>query len=121
MPYVPPTSNANDLIGLRVKLTRYQRYKKRCPNINQCYVLSQVDVKLIDKDLREWVTGIQQGIANIQNPPYKLAMRLTKKAVRGGNNRKFYKPSTKLANSYTVKPTNVIILTYIANTPSIQY
>ena len=86
MPYVPPTSNAIDLIGLRVKLTKYQCCKKRCPNINQYYVFGQVDVKLIDKDLREWVTGIQQGIVNIQNPSYKLATRLAKRAVRGGNN-----------------------------------
>ena len=60
-----PTGNTTDLIGLRVKLTRYQRYKKRCLNVNQCYVIGQVNVKLIDKDLREWVTGIQQGIADI--------------------------------------------------------
>ena len=85
MPYVP-TTNTTNLIGLQIKLTRFQHYKKRYLNINQCYILSQVDIKLIDKDLREQVTSIQQGIINIQNLPYKLTMRLTKRVVKGGNN-----------------------------------
>ena len=42
----------------------------------------------MNKDLQEWVTGIQQGIANIKNPPYKLATRLTKRAaIRGKSGR----------------------------------
>ena len=84
-PRVPPTNTATDSMGLRVELTRYWRCKKRCPNVNWCYVLGQVDVKLMDEDLREWVTGIQHGIANIQNPPHKLAARLAERAVNGGN------------------------------------
>ncbi len=56
---MPPTGNTTDLIGLQVKLIRYWRYKKCCLNVNQYYVFSQVDIKLIDKDLKEQVTGIQ--------------------------------------------------------------
>ena len=59
MPYIPPASNATNLIGLQVELTRYWCYKKRCLNVNWCYVFGQVNIKLIDKNLREWVTGIQ--------------------------------------------------------------
>ena len=85
---MPPTGDATDLTKLQIKLIRYWRCKKRCPNVNQCYIFSQVDVKLMDKDLREWVTSIQQSIANIQNPLYKFAVWLIKRAVKGGNNNK---------------------------------
>jgi len=56
---VPPAGDFTDSIGLRVQLTRHWRCKKRCLNANWCYVLGQIDVKLMDADLREWVTGIQ--------------------------------------------------------------
>ena len=53
------TSGVINLMGLRIELTRHWRCKKYYSNANWCYVLSQVDIKLINKDLREWVTGIQ--------------------------------------------------------------
>ena len=57
-PYVLPTGGAISSIDMRIELTRYWRYKKHCLNVNWCYVLGQVDVKLMDEDIREWVTGI---------------------------------------------------------------
>ena len=44
-------------------------------------MLGQVNIKLINEDLWEWVTGIQQGIANIENPPHKLATWLAERVV----------------------------------------
>ena len=104
MPCVPPASNATNLTGLRVELTRYWCCKKRCPNVNWCYVFGQVDVKLMDEDLREWVTGIQQGIANIQNPPHKLAARLAERAAGGGNNGRKVRQSASGESSTTSTP-----------------
>ena len=69
---MPSANNTTDLIKLWVKLTKY--YKKHCPNINWYYILSQVNIKLINKNLKEQVTSIQQNIINIQNPPYKLTV-----------------------------------------------
>ena len=116
MSYIPPVSNTIDLIGLWVKLIKYQYYKKYCLNINQYYVLGQVDIKLIDKDLREWVTNIQQSIINIQNSLYKLAARLTKRAVKGGNNsrRVHQSASSKSSTTSTLGIINHFYISFIS-------
>ena len=101
-------------MGLRVKLTRYQRCKKHYPNTNWCYVLGQVDIKLIDKDLQEWVTGIQQGITNIKNPPYKLATQLTKRAATREKGSRRVRQSA-LSKSSTVNSPGVINYFYIGS------
>ena len=104
-----------DLIGLRIKLTRHQRCKKHCPNANQYYILSQVDIKLIDKDLQEQVTSIQQGIINIKNLPYQLATRLTKRAVIRGKSSRGVRQSA-LGESSTVNSLGVINYFHISST-----
>ncbi len=68
----------------------------------------------MDKDLREWVTGIQQGIANIKNPPYKLATWLTKRAViRGKGGRRVHQSA--LSKSSIINSLGVINYFYISS------
>ena len=104
-----------DLMGLRIELTRHWRCKKHCPNANWCYVLGQVDVKLMDEDLREWVTGIQQGIANIENPPHQLATRLAKRAATRGKSSRGVRQSAS-GESSTVNSPGVVNHFHVSST-----
>ena len=52
-------------------------------------------------DLREWVDGIQQGIANVQNPPHRLAARLAERAVASGNSSRSVRQSAPSQSSTT--------------------
>ena len=105
-PRVSVRGNTN-LMSLRVNLTRHWRCKKNCPNANWCYVLNQVDIKLMDEDLREWVTGIERGIADIENPPHRLAIRLAERAVTGVKSSRRVRQSA-LGESSTVNTPGVV-------------
>ena len=113
MPYIL-ASGIKNLIGLRVKLTRHWCCKKHCPNTNWCYIFSQVNVKLINKDLWKWVTSIQQGIINIKNPPYQLATWLTKRAVIRGKSSRGVRQSA-IGESSTVNSLGVINYFYVSS------
>jgi len=112
-PCISVSGNIN-LISLRVNLIRHWRYKKNCPNANWCYILNQVDIKLIDKDLREWVTGIKQGIVDIKNLPYRLAIRLAKRAVIGVRSSRRVRQSA-LGESSTVNTPGVVTYFHVGS------
>ena len=57
MPCILINGVAN-LMGLQIEFTRNWHCKKHCPNANWCYIFGQVNIKLMDKNLQKWVTGI---------------------------------------------------------------